>query len=221
MVKKMKINFSKDKLPFENFDFGGRSYCRVINDIKPNQKNGYGLIGDFVPKKESTNLEDGKLYLSVSRGSDKEVTHLFTIKNDKPSLIATSTKQKGAIKDLWDDIEQFIANRPKKSVKQLIDMVLAEVSLSDNDMLYQVAQGIVDRAKDEDSIHQKIRDWNFQAGMRMAQLEKGCYPFQINPYLEIRKETELGKEFKAFYEEGKIKKGGFIKKWRIDEIHRL
>ena len=152
----MQFNFKTDKLPFENFNFGGRSYCRMIDDIKPNQKNGYGLIGDFVPKKEQINLEDGKLYLSVSRGGEKEVTHLFTIQDNEPVLIATSNKQKGAIKELWDEIEQFIQNRPQKSAKQLIDMVLAEVNLSNNDMLYEIAQGIVNQAKDRDDIHNKI-----------------------------------------------------------------
>ena len=217
----MKINLKKDNLPFEGFNFKGRSYCREIADIKPNCKNGYGIIGDFVEKKEETELENGKLYISVSRGGEKEITHLFTIENDEPKLIKTSKAQKGAIRSLWDEIENFIANRPTKSAKQLADMVLQEVSLTNNDLLYEVANLIVSKAQLNDDIHSKVMDECFQRGMRMLQLEKGCYPFQINPHTEIKKETELGKEFLTFYEEGRYKKGSFIDKWGIPNIHRF
>lgn len=221
MVITMKINFKKDVLPFEDFNFKGRSYCREISDIKPNCKNGYGLIGDFVEKKKETELENGKLYISVSRGGDKEITHLFTIENDEPKLLKTSKAQKGAIKSLWSEIEKFIANRPTKSAKQLADMVLSEVSLTNNDLLYEVANLIVSKAQLQDTIHQKVMDECFQRGMRMLQLEKGCYPFQINPHTEIKKETKLGKEFLEYYEEGRYKTGSFIDKWKIHEIHRF
>lgn len=218
----MEINFKKDTLPFDGFNFGGKSYCREIKDIKPNaRKNGFALIGDFVEKKKPTTLDNGKLYLCVSRGGEKEKTHLFTIENNKPVLINDSDAQKKVVEELWDDIVNFIANRPKKTNKQLADYVVDAVGRMDNERLYEIANMIVSQAKERDDIHQKFADENFQRGMRMLQLEKGCYPFQINPWTEMKKETDLGKEFEDFYEKGRFKKGGFIDKWKIHEIHRI
>ena len=121
----MKFNFKDDKLPFDGYDFGGRSYAKEINDLNPNKgKNGYGIIGDFLSKKEDVELEENHLYLAVSRGGEADVTHLFTIKDGKPSLIKESKAQRGAIRTLWGAMEDFIAQRPKKSPQQLLNMLL-------------------------------------------------------------------------------------------------
>lgn len=125
----MKFNFKEDKMPFDGYDFGGRSYAKEIKDLNPSQgKNGYGIIGDFLSKKEDVELEEGHLYLSVSRGSDKEITHLFTIKEDKPVLIKQSEAQKGAIRTLWNSMESFLDERPKKSPQQLLNFLLEQES---------------------------------------------------------------------------------------------
>lgn len=138
----MKFNFKNDTLPFEGFDFGGRSYCKVVKDLDATKgRNGFGLIGDFVPKKEDIELEDGELYLSVSRGGETDVTHLFTIKDGKPSLIKMSKAQKGAIRTLWGAMEEFIAQRPKKSPQQLLNLLLEEEP--NRDVLREVAMLIM------------------------------------------------------------------------------
>lgn len=57
----------------------------------------------------------------------------------------------------------------------------------------------------------------FQRGMRMLQLQKGCYPFQI----DVRAEIENGnEEFCKFYYEGRYKKGSFIDKF-VAHLHRF
>lgn len=123
----MKFNFSKDKMPFDGYDFGGRSYAKEIKDLDPNKgKNGYGIIGDFLSKKEDVELEENHLYLSVSRGGDSDITHLFTIKKNKPVLLKTSKAQRGAIRTLWDEMESFLDERPKKSPQQLLNLLLKE-----------------------------------------------------------------------------------------------
>lgn len=123
----MKFNFSEDKLPFDGYNFGGRSYAKEIIDLDPNKgKNGYGIIGDFISKKEDVELEENHLYLVVSRGGDTDITHLFTIKDDKPSLIKESKAQRGAIRTLWGAMEEFIAQRPKKSPQQLLNSLLEQ-----------------------------------------------------------------------------------------------
>lgn len=120
----MKFNFKTDKLPFDGFEFGGRSYAKEIADLDADKgKNGYGIIGNFIPKDEDVDLKDGHLYLSVSRGGESDVTHLFTIKDDKPLLIKESKAQRGAIRILWDEMEKFIEQRPKKSPQQLLNWV--------------------------------------------------------------------------------------------------
>lgn len=134
----MKFNFKNDKLPFNGYDFGGRSYAKEIKDLDPTKgKNGYGIIGDFLSKEESIELEEGHLYLTVSRGGESDVTHLFTIKDGKPSLIKESKAQRGAIRTLWNEMEEFIANRPKKSVQQLKNLVLAEET--NKEVIHQLA----------------------------------------------------------------------------------
>lgn len=134
----MKFNFKNDKLPFDGYDFGGRSYAKEIRDLDPNKgKNGYGIIGDFLSKKEDVELEEKHLYLAVSRGGDIDITHLFTIKDGKPLLIKESKAQKGAIRTLWSEMEEFIANRPKKSVQQLKNLVLAEET--NKEVIHQLA----------------------------------------------------------------------------------
>lgn len=141
----MKFNFKKDKLPFDGYDFGGRSYAKEIKDLNPSQgKNGFGIIGDFLSKKEDVELEEGHLYLCVSRGGEKEITHLFTIKDGKPSLIKKSEAQKGAIRTLWDAMESFLDQRPTKSPQQLLNLLLGQDPQPSRKTLKEVAMLIME-----------------------------------------------------------------------------
>ncbi|MBO5476240.1 MAG: hypothetical protein J6A15_00615 [Clostridia bacterium] len=121
----MKFNPKEEKLPFENFNFGGRGYIRRIDDLDQNNKNGYGLLGGFMERGEDE-YENGKLYLSCSRGGEKDVYHLFTIKEDKPVLLKVSYAQKGAVRTLWDKMDEFLSQRESKSNVQLLDIILKE-----------------------------------------------------------------------------------------------
>ena len=82
-------------------------YAKRIDSINPNQKNGYGLKGDFISLTMSkpTELFENVLYLDCSRGKtyEEDIYHLFTVKDGKVHLIATNN----SIKSLWDDIEQW------------------------------------------------------------------------------------------------------------------
>ena len=120
---KMKFNPKEETLPFEGFNYGNRSYIRLIEDLDSQNKNGYGLIGSFMEKGEDE-YEEGKLYLSCSRGGEKDIYHLFTIENDKPKLLKISSAQKGAVRYLWDTMEEFLSQRPVKSPQQLLNVVL-------------------------------------------------------------------------------------------------
>ena len=140
----MKFDFSKDKLPFEGFAFGGRSYAREVVDLNSLQKNGNGIIGDFLPRKGECELKENHLYLAVSRGGDKEITHLFTITNNKPSFIKESKAQKGAIKSLWKAMEDFLAQRPQKSPQQLLNLLLEQDPQPSRKTLKEVAMLIME-----------------------------------------------------------------------------
>lgn len=201
----MKFNPRSEKLPFKNFCFGKRGYIRRIDDINPKQKNGYGLIGEFMPRDECE-YEENKLYLSCSRGKDKEVYHLFTIQKDAPKLLKTSTAQKGAVRILWDDIASFIENQPKKSANVLADKILSETK--DFDTLYKVAQIIVSEAHKDDTI-QKIMNDKFQKGCRSWEIQKALYP-SGKPWKEWEKEEWV----QDYIEYGKLPKdaSAYLKK---------
>ena len=119
----MKFNPKCEKLPFEDFCYGKRGYIRYIDDLDNTNKNGYGLIGGFMARDEDE-YKENKLYLACSRGGEKEIYHLFTIKDDTPTLLATSKAQKGAVSTLWKHMEAFLDERPKKTPQQLLNMLL-------------------------------------------------------------------------------------------------
>lgn len=120
----IRICLNKEKLPFDGYFIGSQNYYRRIDDINPKKgKNGFGLMGTFEDKR-STILFDGVLYLAVCREQGERNLHfLFTVKNKKLKLIKSSKAQKGAIKSMWDDIEKFIAQRPKVSLQELFNTV--------------------------------------------------------------------------------------------------
>lgn len=122
---KMKFNPKNQKLPFEDFCYGKRGYIRYIDDLDNTNRNGYGLIGGFMARDEDE-YKENKLYLSCSRGGEKEIYHLFTIKKDAPLLLATSKAQKGAVSILWKHMEDFLNKRTKKSPQQLLNMLLEQ-----------------------------------------------------------------------------------------------
>lgn len=121
----LSINLLEEELPFDGYFIGSRNYYRRIDDINPRQgKNGYGLIGTFEDKKDGM-LFDDVLYLACCREKDKKDTYfLFTIKKGKPFLIEQSKAQKGAIRNMWDTIEEFLSKRPKASLQQLFNAVI-------------------------------------------------------------------------------------------------
>lgn len=121
----LRISLNEEELPFDGYFIGSRNYYRRIDDVNPKKgKNGFGLIGDFEDKR-STILFDDILYLAVCRGDNKkEINFLFTIKQGVPTLIKCSKAQKGAVRSMWNDIEEFIANRPKVSLQQLFNAVI-------------------------------------------------------------------------------------------------
>ncbi|MEE1227169.1 MAG: hypothetical protein UHM08_08730 [Bacteroidales bacterium] len=121
----MKFNPKEQELPFEGFNYGNRSYIRCIKDLDSQNKNGYGLLGTFMEKGEDE-YNEGELYLSCSRGGEKDIYHLFTVENDEFKLLKTSSAQKGAVRTLWDTMEDFLSQRPVKSPQQLLNIVLEE-----------------------------------------------------------------------------------------------
>ena len=122
----IRICLNEEELPFNDYYIGGRNYYRRIDDINPKKgKNGFGLIGDFEDKK-STILFDDFLYLAVCREQgQKDLYYLFTVKNGEITLIKHSKAQKSAIRSMWNDIEEFIKNRPKVSLQELFNLVVS------------------------------------------------------------------------------------------------
>lgn len=121
------IDLTTEELPFNGYFIGSRNYIRRIDDINPKKgKNGFGLIGYFEDKKSAI-LFDDVLYLSCAReDGKKDIYHLFTIKQGEPTLIKSSKAQKGAVRTMWQTIEDFLKQRPKKSLQQLFNIIIAE-----------------------------------------------------------------------------------------------
>ena len=124
----LRISLNEEELPFDGYFIGSRNYIRRINDIDMEKvrikgKNGWALVGGFEDK-DSTILFDDVLYLSCCReNGQKDIYHLFTIKKGEPTLIKESKRQQGAVKYLWKYIEEFIANRPKKTLQELFNII--------------------------------------------------------------------------------------------------
>lgn len=125
--KGISICLQNEKLPFDDYFIGSRNYLRRIDDLDAKKgKNGFGLLGSFEDK-QSTILFDDILYLSCCRESgEKDTYHLFTIKKGEFKLLKTSKAQKGAVRTMWSEMEDFLAQRPKKSLQQLFNIIIAE-----------------------------------------------------------------------------------------------
>ena len=84
-----------------------KGYARKITKINPNQKNGYGVKGDFISLTMSkpTTLYENTLYLDCSRGETwkEDVIHLFDIRDGKVHLIAKGN----SIAEVWDSMEKW------------------------------------------------------------------------------------------------------------------
>lgn len=110
--------FSRSKKRWKN------GYAKHIKNINSHQKNGYGLIGDFISLTESkkTRLYENELYLDCTRSETNykdDIYHLFTIKDSKVCLLAKGN----SIKEIWNDIESFISQKEKTSLHTLFSCV--------------------------------------------------------------------------------------------------
>ena len=125
--------FSRSKKRWKN------GYAKHIKNIDSHQKNGYGLIGDFISLTESkkTRLYEDELYIDCTRSETdytEDIYHLFTIRDGKVCLLAKANR----IKDIWDDIESFISKKEKTSLHTLFS-VITDIT-QDRDVLREFAQ---------------------------------------------------------------------------------
>ncbi|MBO5476241.1 MAG: hypothetical protein J6A15_00620 [Clostridia bacterium] len=122
--KGIRICLNEEELPFNGYFIGSKNYYRRIDDINPKKgKNGFGLMGVFEDKR-STILFDGVLYLAVCREQDEKTLHfLFTVENKEFKLIKCSKAQKGAIRLMWNNIAEFIAQKPKVTLQELFNAI--------------------------------------------------------------------------------------------------
>ena len=131
----MIVNFVKDK-PIETFSRatrGKKGWAKEVIDLNNSQKNGYGVIGDWIELGDcETELKEGHLYLDCSSVWNEDENqnifkyHLFTVENDTVKVIKVSKAQRGWAKTLWNDMATFLANREVKSLQQLLNIVLEQ-----------------------------------------------------------------------------------------------
>ena len=125
-IKTISIVFGKES-GIDTF-YRGRNahkngYAKEIRKLDNHNKNGYGLIGDFISLTNSkpTELKENSLYLDCSRGETwkDDTFHLFTVKDGKVVLIDKAH----SIRDLWETMEDFLTERDGVSLYQLFERV--------------------------------------------------------------------------------------------------
>ena len=111
-----------------------KGWAKSIETLNARQKNGYGLIGDWVNK--NTQLHEGQVYLDaspISSESNKIRYSVFTIKNQKLNIIAQTEKQQGWAKEIWDDVEFALAENGLNPA--YIYSILKDNGIGDEDII--------------------------------------------------------------------------------------
>ena len=111
-------SFSRSKKRWKN------GWAKHIKNINSHKKNGNGLIGEWITLTESkkTRLYEDELYIDCTRSFTnwkEDIYHLFTIRDGKVCLLTKGH----SIKEIWNDIEQFISKKEKTSLHTLFSCV--------------------------------------------------------------------------------------------------
>lgn len=86
-----------------------KGWAKTVNTLNEKQKNGYGVIGDWVNPK--TEIKDGQVYLDCSpieKDSNKMRYSIFSIINGEYKEYGSTTKQQGWAKELWDTMKEAL-----------------------------------------------------------------------------------------------------------------
>ena len=118
----------KEKLEVTRYNGG---WTKTVVGLDKSKQNGYSLIGEFLPKQTTLNLEAGRLYLDCDiRGSRKNNTNNYTLftllESGEVEILAEEEGASGYTRGktgrdwalrLWEPIENFFAR------KNVVDVV--------------------------------------------------------------------------------------------------
>ena len=86
-----------------------KGWAKTVDTLNEKQKNGYGVVGDWVNPK--TEIKDGQVYLDCSpieKDSNKMRYTIFSVINGEYKEYGSTTKQQGWAKELWDIMKEAL-----------------------------------------------------------------------------------------------------------------